>query len=85
MADVWKQSEGQIVNNKFPLQQYLAGTEHSAIFVTEIPGPKPQKAAIKFIAADPATADRQLSLWARASKLSHSGLLGILDSGRCRL
>jgi len=85
MADVWKQSEGQIVDNKFPLQQYLAGTEHSAVFLTETPGPKPQKAAIKFIAADSAIADRQLSLWVRASILSHPNLLRILDSGRCRL
>ena len=85
MADVWKQSEGQIVDNKFPLQQYLAGTEHSAIFLTEFSAPKPQKAAIKFIAAEPATADRQLSAWARASHLSHPNLLRILHSGRCRL
>ena len=85
MADVWKQSEGQIVDNKYPLQQYLAGTEHSAVFVTETHAPKPQKAAIKFIAADPVTADRQLSLWARASELSHPNLLRVLDSGRCRL
>jgi eukaryotic-like serine/threonine-protein kinase len=85
MADLWKQSEGQVVDNKYTLQQYLAGTEHSAVFVTETPAPKAQKAAIKFIAADPATADRQLTLWARASKLSHPNLLRVLDSGRCRL
>jgi TonB family protein len=85
MADVWKQSEGQIVDEKFLLQQYLAGTEHSAVFLTECSAPKPQKAAIKFIAADPATADRQLSAWARASHLTHPNLLRILHYGRCRL
>ncbi|HUE55071.1 MAG TPA: TonB family protein [Candidatus Udaeobacter sp.] len=85
MADVWKQLEGQIVDNKFPLQQYLAGTEHSVVFLTECSAPKPQKAAIKFIASDPATADRQLSAWARAAHLSHPNLLRVLHSGRCRL
>jgi TonB family protein len=85
MSDVWTQSEGQIVDNKFPLQKYLAGTEHSAVFLTELPAPKSKKAAIKFIAADPATADRQLSAWARVSKLSHPHLLQIFHYGRCRL
>jgi TonB family protein len=85
MADVWKQLEGQIVDSKFSLQQYLAGTEHSAVFLTECSAPKPQKAAIKFIASDPATADRQLSVWARAAHLSHPNLLRVLHSGRCRL
>jgi hypothetical protein len=85
MSDVWTQSEGQIVDNKFPLQKYLAGTEHSAVFLTVLPAPQSTKAAIKFIAADPATADRQLSAWARASKLSHPHLLRILHHGRCRL
>ena len=85
MADVWKQSEGQVVDEKFLLQQYLAGTEHSAVFLTESSTPKPQKAAIKFIAADPATADRQLSAWARAANLTHPNLLRVLHYGRCRL
>ncbi|HEX4546419.1 MAG TPA: TonB family protein [Candidatus Acidoferrum sp.] len=85
MSDVWTQSEGQIVDNKFRLQKYLAGTEHSAVFLTELAAPQSKKAAIKFIAADPATADRQLSAWARASKLSHSHLLKMFQYGRCRL
>ena len=85
MSDVWTQSEGQIIDNKFRLQKYLAGTEHSAVFLTELPAPKSTKAAIKFIAADAATADRQLTAWTRASKLSHPHLLQIFQFGRCRL
>lgn len=85
MSDVWTQSEGQIVDNLFRLQKYLAGTEHSAVFLTELPLPKSKKAAIKFIAADPATADRQLFAWTRVSKLSHPHLLQIFQFGRCRL
>ena len=85
MSDVWTQSEGQIVDNKFRLSKYLAGTEHSAVFLTDFPGPQPKKAAIKFIAADAATADRQLAVWARVSKLSHPYLLQIFHFGRCRL
>lgn len=85
MSDVWTQSEGQIVDNKFRLQKYLAGTEHSAVFLTELPAPQSKKAAIKFIAADPSTADRQLSAWSRGSRLSHPHLLKIFQYGRCRL
>jgi TonB family protein len=85
MSDAWTQAEGQIVDNKFRLLKYLAGTEHSAVFLTELAAPQSTKAAIKFIAADPATADRQLSAWARVSKLSHPHLLQIFHYGRCRL
>ncbi|HET8923309.1 MAG TPA: TonB family protein [Candidatus Acidoferrum sp.] len=85
MSDVWTQSEGQVVDNKFRLIKYLAGTEHSAVFLTELPAPQSKKAAIKFIAADPSTADRQLSAWSRASRLSHPHLLQIFYYGRCRL
>jgi len=35
MSDVWKQWEDQIVNGEFPLLQYLGGSEHRAVFLTE--------------------------------------------------
>ena len=35
MTRDWKQWEGQIVNGTFPLRQYLGGSEHSAVFLTE--------------------------------------------------
>ena len=51
MTRDWKQWEGQIVNGTFPLRQYLGGSEHSAVFLTERRGRDPQRAAIKLIPA----------------------------------
>jgi TonB family protein len=84
MSDVWKQCEGQVIDNKFRLQQYLGGADDSAVFLTQLAGSPPQKAAIKFTPAGTA-ADLQLSLWRRAMQLAHPNLLRIFDSGRCRL
>ena len=53
MTRDWKQWEGQIVNGTFPLRQYVGGSEHSAVFLTERRGREPQRAAIKLIASDP--------------------------------
>ncbi len=84
MSDVWKQCEGQVIDNKFRLQQYLGGTDDSAVFLTELAGSPSREAAIKFIPAGTA-ADLHLSLWRRAMQLAHPNLLRIFDSGRCRL
>jgi TonB family protein len=85
MTDAWKEFEGQIVDDEFPLQQFLAGNEYGAVFLTQHGDSQPQKAAIKLIPADPATADLQLSRWRLAAQLSHPNLLHLLDFGRCRL
>jgi TonB family protein len=79
----WKKWEGR-VDGKFPLRQWLGGSEHSAVFLTERPGHPDQKVAIKLIAAG-ADADRQLSHWRAAAQLSHPHLMRIYDAGRCRL
>jgi TonB family protein len=80
--EAWKKWEGR-VDGKFPLRQWLGGSEHSAVFLTERPG-QSQKVAIKLIAAD-ADADRQLARWRAAAQLSHPHLMRIYDAGRCRL
>ena len=84
MSDVWKQCEGQVVDNRFRLQRYLGGTDDSAVFLTQLADPQSQKAAIKFIPAGTA-ADLQLSLWRRAMQLVHPHLLRLFDVGRYRI
>lgn len=83
MIEASKQWEGQIVDGIFPLRQYLGGSDHSAVFLTEHGTDKPQKAAIKLFPIDPATADAQLLRWESASKLSHPNLLRLINAGRC--
>ncbi len=84
MSESWKQWEGQVVDARFLLRQYLGGSEHSAVFLTER-GTPPQKAAIKFIQVDEPDAELQLFRWKHANKLSHPHLLRTFESGRCRL
>ena len=84
MSEVWSQCEGQVVDNKFRLRQFLGEMDDSAVFLTSLPEPSSKKAAIKFIPAG-TTADLQLSLWRRVMQLTHPQLLRIHDIGRCRL
>jgi hypothetical protein len=74
MTESWKNWEGQVADGQFHLRQYLGGSDHSAVFLTER---ESQKAAIKFIPADPDNAETQLSRWRQAAKLSHPHLLRI--------
>jgi TonB family protein len=85
MTESWKQWEGQVVDGKFHLRQYLGGSDHSAVFLTEFAELEPRRAAIKLIAADPDNAEIQLSRWALAAKLSHPNLIRLFQIGRCRL
>ena len=73
-----------MVDGKFPLRQWLGGSDHSAVFLTELPGGSSQKAAIKLMEAD-ASADEQLSDLRATTKLSHPHLIRIFEAGRCRM
>ncbi len=85
MPEAWKQWEGQVVNGEFHLRQYLGGSEHSTVFLTEHRKQKLQKAAIKLVPADPGNAELQLSRWRLAAKLSHPHLIRLFQMGRCQL
>jgi len=76
----WKTWEGRAVDGKFPLRQWLGGSDHSAVFLTERGS---QKAAIKLIPADSADSDRVLSRWRAAAALSDPHLIRIFEAGRC--
>jgi TonB family protein len=80
-TEAWKTWEGRTVDGKFPLRQWLGGSDHSAVFLTDLGGS--QKTVIKLIAAS-LHADRQLSRWAAAAKLSHPHLIRLFEMGRCR-
>jgi TonB family protein len=84
MTDAWKQQEGQIVDGRYRLTLYLGGSDHSAVFLTELPDNR-QRVAIKLIGADPSEADSQLSRLRRAAKLSHPHLARVLESGQAQI
>jgi TonB family protein len=85
MSQAWKQWEGQVIDGRFPLRQYLGGSDHSAVFLTEYGEGEPQKAGLKLISADPASADLQLSRWKHAAQLFHPHLLRLFEMGRCEI
>jgi TonB family protein len=85
MSDSWKQCEGEVIDGRFRLIEHLGGSNHSVVFLTERGDGQPQKAAIKFVQADPANADRQLSRWKQAAQLSHPNLIKLFENGRCHL
>ena len=83
MSEAWKTWEGQAVDG-FPLRQYLGGSDHSAVYLTQLNSSGKQKAAIKFIPAD-ASAYSQLAKWRVAGELTHPHLLQLIRVGRCEL
>ncbi|MFZ0760418.1 MAG: TonB family protein [Candidatus Sulfotelmatobacter sp.] len=94
-TELWRKWEGRVVDEKFPLRQWLGGSDHSAVFLTERTGREPQKAAIKLIPAEALyreelgqqslNGDLQLSRWAVAAKLSHPHLIRLFECGRCQI
>jgi TonB family protein len=80
MSEAWKTWEGQAVDG-FTLRQYLGGSDHSAVYLTQLNSSGEQKAAIKFIPAD-ASADAQLGKWRVAGELTHPHLLQLIRMGR---
>lgn len=85
MIENWKGWEGQVVDGRFPLLQYLGGGERSAVFATATDDQTIPKAAIKLVQADPDDAARQLERWESAAMLSHPHLVRLFQAGRCQL
>ena len=85
MSDSWKDCEGQIIDREFTLLQHLGGSDHSVVFLTQRGKNRSEKAAIKFVQAEPAEAESQLSRWKQAAQVSHPNLIRLFESGRCHL
>jgi serine/threonine-protein kinase Stk1 len=90
LTDVSKKWEGRVVDGKFPLRQWLGGSEHSAVFLTERSRDGSQKAAIKLIFADffsDGNLDEtgQHARWADSAKLSHPHLIRLFEHGRGKI
>ena len=84
MSEAWKQWEGTVVDGRFALREFQGSSDHSAVFLTFYGSPA-QNAAIKFVDANPASAQLQFSRWERAARLSHPHLIRLLHWGRCQL
>ena len=85
MSEQHRRLSGQSVAGRYVLGNYLGGTDHSAVFSTEIVHARSQKVAIKLIPAAGIIIARQLMRWKALAALSHPNLLKIVDYGRCDL
>lgn len=85
MPEAWKQWEGQIVNSRFVLRQYLGGSQRSAVFLTERQNATFDKAAIKLILAEETTKEVYLTGWHDVAQLCHPYLLRLYHYGQCKL
>ena len=81
-GESWKAWEGRLVDGKFPLHQWLGGSDHSAVFLTEAVPRGSDKAAIKLIAVEPADAERRLAQLRETTRLSHPHLIRTVEAGR---
>jgi TonB family protein len=81
MSDAWKKWEGQVVDHKYQLQQWLGSTDHSVVFLAEVHDPEPRQVAIKFISADQVDRQQQIAAWKHAAELNHPNLLQIYGGG----
>jgi TonB family protein len=85
MSEVnWKKLKGRIVAGKFPLIDWLGGSDHSAVFLTEFPAAGTSRAVVKLVRQGPDT-EKQLSRLREAAELSHAHLLRILEVGPCEI
>jgi TonB family protein len=76
---------GRVIDGRFTLLQWLGGSERSGVFLTEVRGDRPQRAAIKLIPADAGDAEAHIADWALTTTLSHPHLLRLLHTGRCQI
>ncbi len=75
---------GSFTAGRFPLLQWLGGSQATGVFLTEWGEPS-QKAVIKLIAEDDQDAAARAAAWETASTLSHPNLMKIYEHGRCEI
>lgn len=87
MIEVQRHLQGQLIDRRFPLIQYLGGTNHSSVFLTEYEYAegRSRKATIKIVEALPGYEEAQLIRWRLAAKFSHPNLLHIFEMDRCKV
>ena len=76
---------GQVIDGRYPLRQWLGGSQTSGVFLTELAGQGSAKAVLKVIPADGNDAEAHIVAAAARSTLSHPHLVRQIDSGRCEI
>src|SRR5438270_800893 len=80
-TETWKSWEGHAIEGRIALRQWLGGTQHSAVFLTDKPGQSGKKAVIKLIQSENLTLDGEVARLRAIAKLAHPHLIQIFDAG----
>jgi TonB family protein len=75
LSSSWKDWEGRVINEQYPLHRFLGSGEQSAAFLTG-------NATIKLVVAE--NAENELARWERAARLSHPNLIRLFHGGVCQ-
>ena len=75
--------EGEIVDGRFPLLEWLGGADRNLVFRTQRAGRT--NAAIKLVPADGQDAAVVLAGWRQAAALSHPQVVRLFEAGVCQL
>jgi len=84
MAESWKQWEGTAVD-QFRLEQFLGGSDHSAVFLSHLPNAPSQKVVLKLVPVTPENLELQRVSWEHSARIAHPHLIQLHGTGRCRL
>ena len=75
---------GSFADGRFPLLQWLGGSQATGVFLTEL-SEQSQKAVIKLIPEDEQDAAARAAAWETAATLSHPNLMKVYTHGRCEI
>ena len=76
---------GRDIDGRFPLLEWLGGSDWSDVFLTELQGRQSPKAVLKLFSANAKDAETQIDCWAFTESLSHPHLMPLLHAGHCEI
>jgi TonB family protein len=76
---------GRVIDGKFKLLQWLGGSERTPVFLTELAGDPPRKAAIRFVPVNSVDAETRLEAWEATANLTHPHLMPVIQTGHSEI
>jgi eukaryotic-like serine/threonine-protein kinase len=86
-AAISREWVGRLADGRFPLLQWLGGSESTGVFLTELADRRDQsqKAVIKLVPAEAEDAEARVAAWEAATSLSHPNLMKVFTHGSCEI
>jgi eukaryotic-like serine/threonine-protein kinase len=86
-AAIRREWVGRLADGRFPLLQWLGGSQSTGVFLTELTdqSDQSQRAVIKLVPAEVEYAEARVAAWEAATSLSHPNLMKVFTHGRCEI